>query len=48
MYASTSVRDLPRCVCGGGGGGWCACMYVWARARKPVNMCVFARVQVTL
>ena len=24
MYASTSARDLHRCVCG----GWCACMYV--------------------
>ena len=32
VYASTKVRDLPRCVC--------VCMCVWARAQKPVNMCV--------
>ena len=24
MYASTSARDPPRCVCR----GWCACVYV--------------------
>ena len=32
VYASTSARDPPRCVCG----GW----RVWACARKPVNVCV--------
>ena len=36
VYASTSARDPPRCVCVGGGGVR-ACMCVWARARKPVN-----------
>ena len=28
MYASTSARNPPRCMC------------VWVRARKPVNTCV--------
>ena len=22
------MRDPPRCVCGGEGGSWCACVYV--------------------
>ena len=42
VYASTSARDPPRCVWGV---GVRACMYVWARAWKPVNTCVCASVR---
>ena len=50
--SASAARDQAACVCvcvcGGGGGegglygrvGVRACMCVWARARKPVNMCV--------
>ena len=41
MYASTSAHDPPRCVCVfGGGGDWCACVYVCGRVHARMCVCV--------